>query len=91
MHVTLLISTWVAAQGHLPSLTTILISVFVLGFLLIAGSRAAFKPHSTTRPAERPLTGQTDDKGVPIFFDLGTNGSAFTSAKAIYRPRAPRR
>ena len=92
MHVSLLISTWIAAQAHMPSLSTMLISLPVLGFLLFAGSRAAFKSKSASRPTDRVLTSQIDDKGVPVFFDLGPNdGSAFTAARAVCRTRAPRR
>ena len=92
MPISLLISTLVSSPSHLPSMPAMVISVFVLGFLLIAGSRAAFKSKSSTRPAERALTGQVDDKGVPVFLDLGPeNGSAFTSARAVCRTRTPRR
>jgi hypothetical protein len=91
MHLSLFISTWFAAQAHLPSTGTLLISIPILGFLLFAGSRAAFKTNSG-RPADRVLTGQTDDKGVPVYFDVNSkNCTAFTAAREVSRTNFTRR
>jgi hypothetical protein len=80
------------AGGHSPSLSTVLIAVTILGFLLFAGTRVAYKSGSKGRPAERVLTSQTDDKGVPVFFDLSTQkDSAYTAARAASRMQEPRR
>jgi len=91
MHEALMISTLYASAAHLPSLTTILISVPVLGFLLFVGSRSAFQSHAKNRAAGRVLTGQTDDKGVPLFFDVDSNDDAFTSARDACRTHLRRR
>jgi len=92
MHETLTIAAWFAPGAHMPSLTTLLISLPILGFLLFVGTRSAFKSSSASKPADRVLTTQIDDKGVPVFFDLSTkDNGAFKSARAVSRTRAPRR
>jgi hypothetical protein len=88
MHVALLISASLGQGGHLPSLSTVLISLPVLGFLLFVGSRSAFKSSSKGKAADRVLTNQLDDKGVPLFFDVDSqDGGAYTSARAVCRTR----
>lgn len=92
MHPTLLISTWFALREYMPSTSTLLISLPVLGFLLFLGSRSVARSRSTSRAADRILTGKTDDSGVPLFFDLDTHDSVPGSpARAACRTRAPRR
>jgi len=91
MHEALLISMLFVSAAHMPSLTTMLISVPVLGFLLYLGSRSAFKS-AKTKAADRILTNQLDDKGLPLFFDVDSNdGSAFTAARDACRVGIRRR
>ncbi len=80
------------AGAHTPSLSTVLIAVTILGILLFAGTRAAYRSGSKGKPAERVLTGQVDDKGVPIFFDLSTqDGGAYAAARAAQSIQKPQR
>jgi len=88
MHEATSIAVWFTSQGNLPSLTTMLLSVPVLGFLLFVGSRSANRSRSKSRVTDRILTNETDEKGVPVYFDLGPdNGSAYTAARAVSRTR----
>lgn len=92
MHEAQAISMLYASGLHTPTLTTMLISVPVLGFLLYVGSRSAFKSNAKTRAADRALTNKTDDTGVPLFFDVdSTDTEAFTAARAACRTRIRQR
>ncbi len=92
MHTTLAIAVWFTDQGSLPSLTTVLLSLPVLGFLLFVGSRSLNRSRSKPRVMDRILTNEKDDKGVPVFFDIGPDdGSAYKAARAACRnPLRPR-
>jgi|HubBroStandDraft_6_1064221.scaffolds.fasta_scaffold1545389_1 hypothetical protein len=90
MHEAQLISTWLELREHLPSLSTLLFSLPVFGFLLFAGWRSA-SSRSKSRAADRILTKQIDDKGVPLFFDLDTHDSNEFNAGGVCDNRARQR
>lgn len=75
MHETLPILAGLAIQARLPSLTAMLLSLSVFGFLVFAGTRSVSRSRSISRPADRVLTNTVDDKGVPLFFVLDTHDS----------------
>jgi len=92
MHPTLLICTWFALREYMPSTTILLFSLPALGFLLFVGSRSVARSRSTSRAADRILTGNADDNQIPLFLDLDTHDSVPGSpARVACRTRAPRR
>jgi hypothetical protein len=93
MHATILISTWLATPSTgVPSLGTLLLSALIIGFLMLAGTWFLNRSRSAVKPSDRILTKETDDKGVPLFFDLDSYKSGpGTAARAAGNTRAPRR
>lgn len=92
MHVSLL-ATCFAASANMPSLSTLAVTALIVAFCMAVGSWVLNRSRSAVKPSERVLTNETDDKGVPVFFDLDSyksegNGPA---RPAACRTPAPRR
>jgi hypothetical protein len=90
MHLTILISTWIAAQSNTPSVSSILLTALVVVVVMFAGSLALNRSGSSVKPGDRALSREVDDKGVPIFFDSGNSGVS-ADARAACRTRVVRR
>jgi hypothetical protein len=88
MHATMLISTWIATPSTgAPSLSTLLVSALIVGFLMLAGTWFLNRSTSTVKPSDRILTKELDDKGVPLFFDLDSHNSRPGAAGNSRTPR----